>query len=112
MSAIPNVPEPLQVILESDDNERQPLLRPKDDRMQPLDLEAPEEGDALEGSEISPEEVNKVVKRRTWWTYLWWFILFSASLVILALFIKGFIDADDVEVRGPYHLVVIRYSAS
>ena len=37
--------------------------------------------------------------KRSWWAIGWYTVLAAASILLLVLFIKGFIDADDVEVR-------------
>ncbi|KAH9942810.1 mitochondrial carrier [Amylocystis lapponica] len=62
------------------------------DERQPLLTSTPEyntESPALESA--SPQ------KKRSWWTTGWYAVLAVLGAVLFALFIKGFIDADDVE---------------
>lgn len=58
-----------------------------------LEAEIEEDEAILEGSK-HPK------KKRTWWGIFWQVVFALAAIVILAVFIKGFIDADDVEVRA------------
>ena len=41
-------------------------------------------------------------KQRSWWTIGWYAFWSILSIFGLAVFIKGFIDADDVEVSTPF----------
>lgn len=70
-----------------------PISPPAADERQPLLAGA--EGDVEEQFDDAPPE-----KKRTWWTYGWYAVLTILGGVALGFFIKGFIDADDVEVRG------------
>ncbi|KAH9840161.1 mitochondrial carrier domain-containing protein [Rhodofomes roseus] len=62
-------------------DERQPLLA--------IVEQDPEE--QLDDVDVSPE------KKSSWWTYSWYAVLTILVGVALGFFIKGFIDADDVE---------------
>ncbi|KAI0643334.1 hypothetical protein C8Q79DRAFT_172917 [Trametes meyenii] len=39
-------------------------------------------------------------KKRSWWTIGWYAVLTILGAVALALFIKAFVEADDVELVG------------
>ncbi|KAI0804708.1 mitochondrial carrier [Irpex lacteus] len=43
------------------------------------------------------EEVTEVKKKRSWWTVGWYALLWAVGIFFAVLFIKGFIEADDVE---------------
>lgn len=45
-----------------------------------------------------PEAAAPPEKKRSWWTIGWYAVFTVLGAVLLALFIKGFIEADDVEV--------------
>ena len=74
-------------------DERQPLLPPaalaSDEEVQ-----RPSEEENLEQT----AEVEPVKTERTWWTIIWYAVLTALGVFFLVLFVKGFIDADDVEV--------------
>ncbi|EIW52699.1 mitochondrial carrier [Trametes versicolor FP-101664 SS1] len=44
-----------------------------------------------------PEASAPPEKKRSWWTIGWYAVFTVVGVVLLALFIKGFIEADDVE---------------
>lgn len=51
------------------------------------------------------EEDSEVVQKKTSvWKVFWYLVLAVVVIFLLAVFIKGFIDADDVEVRTPLSL--------
>lgn len=62
-------------------DERQPLLVANE-----YDAENP-----------APEDILPA-KKRSWWTIGWYSTLSVLGVIAVVLFIKGFIDADDVEV--------------
>ncbi|PCH34817.1 mitochondrial carrier [Wolfiporia cocos MD-104 SS10] len=66
---------------------------PRPDERQPL-LDNPDSVDA-EGQGAAPD--IPIEKKQTWWTIGWYIIISVLAGIALALFIKGFIDADDVE---------------
>lgn len=61
-----------------------------------------------------PEASAPPEKKRSWWTIGWYAVFTVVGVVLLALFIKGFIEADDVEVSnfsiGYYHSHHTRWS--
>ena len=63
--------------------------RPVDERAPLLDREA-----QVEAGEALPTPK----KERTWWTIGWNIVWTVLGVFVLAVFIKGFIDADDVDV--------------
>ncbi len=71
-------------------DERQPLLSPA-----PLvtgeDVEHDEEN-------IEVPVAEDVPKKRSWWSIGWYTLLTVFGILFAVIFIKGFIDADDVEV--------------
>ena len=73
------------------DSERQPLLaKPSDDST----LVSEGEGSGSSTPKVVPE------RKRNWWLIGWYTFLTVAGVFLLALFIKGFIDADDVDVSS------------
>ena len=71
--------------------------RPVDERAPLLDRETQAEaGEALP----TPK------KERTWWTIGWSIVWTVLGVFVLAVFIKGFIDADDVDVSCGIESVV------
>lgn len=74
--------------MSADATERQPLLPPtalvSDQEIQ--------DGENLVKDDVPP-------KKKSWWTIAWYIVLAAAGIFFAALFIKGFIDADDVNVR-------------
>ncbi|KZT38377.1 mitochondrial carrier [Sistotremastrum suecicum HHB10207 ss-3] len=46
---------------------------------------------------VAEEPLATVEKKRSWWSIFWYTLLTAAGIFILVIFIKGFIDADDVE---------------
>ncbi len=64
---------------------------PTDEREPLLSRESQVDAGELEAS--APPE-----KKRSWWTIGWYAAFTILGVVLLALFIKGFIEADDVEV--------------
>jgi hypothetical protein len=86
-------PTPKSPPVEAD--ERQPLLAPEVESEQ-ADV-SPED---LDGSLGQPEAVVRPKKTRSKVKIASYILLTLLSAFVLAVFIKGFIDADDVEVRG------------
>ena len=78
------------------EDERQPLLppaaiAPEDElHQQPVDEEAIAPADE--------EAVEDIKEERTYWGIAWRITLVVLGVFFTVLFIKGFIDADDVEV--------------
>ena len=50
--------------------------------------------DRAEAGELSPPPE----KKRTWWTIGWYAVWTVLGVFVAAVFVKGFIDADDIEV--------------
>ena len=50
--------------------------------------------DRVEAGESSPPPE----KKRTWWTIGWYAVWTVLGVFVAAIFVKGFIDADDIEV--------------
>lgn len=75
-------------------DERQPLLPPT---ALVADAELPQHDEEAPAQVIEEAEVVKT--ERTWWTIAWYSILTALGVFFTVLFVKGFIDADDVEVR-------------
>lgn len=63
-----------------------------------LEAEIEEDEAILDGSAKHPKQ------KRTWWGIFWQVFFALAGIAISAVFIKGFIDADDVEVRAEVKL--------
>ena len=59
----------------------------------PIDERAPLL-DRVEAGESSPPPE----KKRTWWTIGWYAVWTVLGVFVAAVFVKGFIDADDIEV--------------
>jgi hypothetical protein len=83
-----------------DDPERQPLLSP-----QQLNADNPEASGSVTATDpaddlaTDADVLRPEVPRTTYlWTVLWYTILVVVGTLILVLFIKGFIDAGDVDV--------------
>ena len=73
--------------MSSDANERQPLLPSA----------AVDKDQEIEGSEI-PAKDDVLPKERSWSTIIWYTVLTALGIFFAVLFIKGFIEADDVNV--------------
>lgn len=74
------------------DNERQPLLtKPSDDTTTLV-------GEASDSGSSTPTPSPK--QKRSWWSIGWYTVLTLAGAFLLAIFIKGFIDSDDVDVSS------------
>jgi hypothetical protein len=71
------------------DHERQPLLDPNGVE---LESEITADHGSIEITDVPPKKLSK-------WAIAWYIFLGVAGLFLLAMFIKGFIDADDVDVR-------------
>lgn len=65
------------------------------DERQPLLVDASNLDDDAEAAILL--EDAPPAKKRSWWMIGWYTILTAAGILLLVLFIKGFIDADDVE---------------
>ena len=88
-------------------DERQPLLPPTalvsdadlHERAHPHDEETVS-AQQVEGEEVDPELVKEeeVKKPRSWAQFAWRAVLVALGVFFTVLFIKGFIDADDVDV--------------
>ena len=74
-------------------DERSPLIERTDE-----DSEAVRE---VEEGAVAPTPVPE--KKRTWWQIMWNAVLALLAIFVAVVFIKGFIDADDVEVRLRLH---------
>jgi hypothetical protein len=72
-------------------DERAPLLGPEAVRR---DVEAIERDDAS-------EEPSKAASKK--WYYVWRGVLILLAILVVAVFIKGWTEADDVDVSIPYH---------
>ena len=78
-------------------DERSPLIERDSEAAQP---------------EQSVDDATKTIaapspeKKRSWWQIGWYTILWLSALSVAVVFVKGFIDADDVEVR--LHLISLR----
>jgi hypothetical protein len=68
-------------------DERAPLLRPEAAR---------HDTDASPESDVSSEEPSKATSRT--WYYVWRGVLIVFAILVIAVFIKGWIEADDVDV--------------
>lgn len=75
------------------DDERRPLLA----GTEPLNATAATGAD-LDAEDPVLKDVTEVEEKRSWWTIFWYALFTIVGAVILGVFIKGFIDADDVEV--------------
>lgn len=82
----------------SDLNERQPLLK----ATSPTRSERTQDEECIDTATSQEEEV--VQKKTSVWAVLWKVVLGIVVIVLLAAFIKGFIDADDVDVRKLFHV--------
>ncbi|CAL1702562.1 unnamed protein product [Somion occarium] len=71
------------------DRERQPLLTKAAD--DPTLVDENTEGTGVASAGSPPE------KKRSWWSIGWYTVATVVGLFLLAIFIKGFIDADDVD---------------
>ena len=81
-------------------DERQPLLPPA---ALASDVEVP--GHDEENPVVAQQLQESPKQKRSWWTIGWYTVLAAFGIFFTVLFIKGFIDADDVEVRlQPYAL--------
>jgi hypothetical protein len=87
----------------TDDPERQPLLPPQ--RQDVDNTQTAENVTATVPSDDLPtngDAAKPDIERKTdLWTVLWYIIWISAGILILVFFIKGFIDAGDVDVSLP-----------
>ena len=80
--------------IEGDTDERQPLLE-----LSPSEVMV--DGGTEDELEESAQEIliKDVTETRSRWTIAVYAILALSGVLLLAIFIKGFIDADDVEVN-------------
>lgn len=92
-------------------DEQQPLLPPAAlvsdaeirDREHSRGHEPTDEENGLP-ADSETDVVVETKKERSWWTITWYTTLIVLGVFLVAMFIKGFIDADDVEVCiRPYH---------
>ena len=74
--------------MSSDANERQPLLPPA----------AVASDQEIEGTEVPVKDDVPPKEKRSWWTIMWYTVLAALGIFFTVLFIKGFIEADDVNV--------------
>jgi hypothetical protein len=44
------------------------------------------------------KDIDDPKPKRSWWTILWYTVLLGLGIFFTVLFIKGFIEADDVDV--------------
>ena len=85
------------------EDERQPLLPPAalasdaqlHARPHPQDEESPI---TPEAADTEGAEVVEVKRQRSWWGFAWRVILAALAVFFTVLFVKGFIDAKDVNV--------------
>ena len=63
--------------------------------------------DRAEAGESSPPPE----KKRTWWTIGWYAVWTVLGVFVAAVFVKGFIDADDIEVSIVVLLLVLQVLA-
>ena len=77
-------------VIPAEANERQPLLDPQRDAVR-ADFE-----DSLGEPEALPPR-----RKRSKAEIAWYILLGLLSAFVLAVFIKGFIDSEDVDVRRP-----------
>ena len=96
----------------SNTDERQPLLPPpalagtsglEDVKGDPpvytaSDVENQNPSSSALGEQAEEQEVEEVKEKRSWWSIAWYTVLWGLGTFFAVLFIKGFIDADDVEV--------------
>ena len=75
--------------------ERQPLLPPA---ALVSDQELHDEENPENLAREPSKDVEDRQRKRSWWTYLWYTILAGLLIFFTVLFIKGFIEADDVDV--------------
>ena len=76
-----------------------PAPLPGADERQPLLSNV--ERDPEEQLEDDESDDIPLEKKMAWWTWGWYAVGTVLIAVALGFFIKGFIDADDVEVRRP-----------
>ncbi|GJE99970.1 hypothetical protein PsYK624_162470 [Phanerochaete sordida] len=74
-------------------DERQPLLPPA---ALVSDQELHDEENPANLAREPAEDVEETKTKRSWWTILWYTVLGALGIFFAVLFIKGFIDADDV----------------
>lgn len=77
-------------------DERTPLLAQND-------VENPTS--AADDDDDTPPDVQK---KASWWTTAWYTVLGVLGVLFAVIFIKGFIDADDVEVSAALVLVMTK----
>lgn len=89
-------------------DERQPLLPPAalestpalNDRSPSYNRDEENQNEERQPAEESAAE--EVKQKRSWWSIAWYTLLTGLGIFFAVLFIKGFIDADDVEVCTSY----------
>jgi len=85
-----------------DNAERQPLLSPQQRSVDDSQTIEYVTATVTPDSDDSPTDANVTkpdLEVKTYlWTLLWYFILVVAGIFVLVFFIKGFIDAGDVDV--------------
>ena len=52
------------------------------------------------------KDVEERKRKRSWWTILWYTVLTGLGIFFAVIFIKGFIEADDVDVSCGIESVV------
>ena len=77
-------------------DERRPLLADNPSTGANAGIEAAVDVDVEAEDPIKADAV--VQEKLSWWAIFWYALLAIAGAAILGVFIKGFIDADDVEV--------------
>lgn len=75
--------------------ERQPLLPPPEP-VSDQDIHDEENPENL-ASETA-KDIDEPKRKRSWWAILWYTILAGLGIFLTVIFIKGFIEADDVDV--------------
>jgi hypothetical protein len=88
----------------TDDPERQPLLLPQQQGVE--NSQIAENVTATVPSDDLPTNANvakpDIEEKKYLWTVLWYVIWVAAGTLVLVFFIKGFIDAGDVDVSLLY----------
>lgn len=77
--------------------ERQPLLPPA---ALVSDQEVHDEENPADLAREPTKDIEEPKRKRSWWSIFWYTILAGFGVFFTALFIKGFIEADDVDVRS------------
>ena len=74
-------------------DERSPLLTRTEE-----DARAVREEEGVVATDQETEAAPSPEKKRTWWQFGWTVVWSALAIFVAVVFVKGFIDADDVEV--------------